>query len=525
MKTCMFKRFFLTLSIAVSLFAFNASASFDTGTIDASFSKTKVCKDVLCASSSLVNFRPIGVNQIIIDDTDGINGIAWGTELSWITFHPSGNPAVSINPSTGALSGKAWSGGSSWINFRPANADTVSLGLPVGVSITSDGEFYGWAWVSGPNGGWLKFDCTSPDTCVKTDWRPLSERTTSSSGGGTVDMCPNIAGIQPTIPPGYVISTGAICTSVASQDLCVNVPGVQEAVPEGYLANDMQFCFVSTLDFCRNIPNVQYVVPEGYTVAEDGRCLLLLSEFVPIPQIPDQDRCLNISGVQVSVPTGFLEDKFKNCQPESVDMCPNISQSQVNIPEGMMIDRLGDCVVVVDVTQQGPSVGLKQSILKYRFIPKSIEIPVDMPFVARMFTDTNSQARPYVDLVSVILTVLLACSLLSLWWLLVFSKSGIVYDAASRKLLSGVTIELSKEGTSMVKRVTTDDRGRYRIFVGPGTYILKVDTDGYDFPSHSVHDVVRLQNGETVKNNYYSRQVSVMLPGLLRADIPLDPQI
>jgi hypothetical protein len=50
-------------------------------------------------------------------------------------------------------------------------------------------------------GGWVKFDCSQPITCIKTDWRALSYRpvvggggNASSSGGGGI-----IAGI--IIPP------------------------------------------------------------------------------------------------------------------------------------------------------------------------------------------------------------------------------------------------------------------------------------------------------------------------------------
>jgi hypothetical protein len=67
-----------------------------------------------------------------------LNGIAWGNELGWITLNPTGVDGVTINPTTGALSGKAWSQVGGWINFAPTGQ---------GVSISTSGEFSGWAWV------------------------------------------------------------------------------------------------------------------------------------------------------------------------------------------------------------------------------------------------------------------------------------------------------------------------------------------------------------------------------------------
>jgi len=101
----------------------------------------------------------------------------WGDEIGWVNLAPTGS-GVTINSATGALSGYAYANTGSWINFNPTD---VSGGTDVGVSINSSGEFTGWAWVSGAYGGWMKFDCSSSNTCVKTDWRPSGSRVSAAA--------------------------------------------------------------------------------------------------------------------------------------------------------------------------------------------------------------------------------------------------------------------------------------------------------------------------------------------------------
>jgi hypothetical protein len=180
----------LILSI-VFVFSFSTSlfASTSSGTVlSSTYSTALVCQDAVCTPSLAhrINFKPTvgGSNPAItIDDTNGVDGYAWGEQLGWINFSAGNSatttPGVQINPQTGNLYGYAWSQNSGWINFAPTN---------YGVSIDSGGQFTGYAWASGQNGGWIKFDCSggATTTCVKTDWVPVSARTvvTPPSGGG-----------------------------------------------------------------------------------------------------------------------------------------------------------------------------------------------------------------------------------------------------------------------------------------------------------------------------------------------------
>lgn len=157
-------------------FVSNVQASMSVGTIDTTASSTRVCHDETCTSYGSMSFFPNGTSVVVADT--GLSGYAWGSEMGWINLAPSSS-GVKVDPTTGELSGMAWSQTSGWINFRPTNAGILSGGIPIGVSITSTGEFYGWAWNGGAYGGWIKFDCSLTQTCVKTDWRKVGLRTTT----------------------------------------------------------------------------------------------------------------------------------------------------------------------------------------------------------------------------------------------------------------------------------------------------------------------------------------------------------
>jgi hypothetical protein len=155
-------------------------ASEIVGSIDVTSHSAKVCHDDTCTTYGTINFLPSGTQAPVSITDTSITGYIWGNEMGWINLAPSG-AGVTVDPITGLLYGTAWSQSSGWINFRPTtNAGIPSGGIPVGVSITSSGELYGWAWNGGAYGGWIKFDCSFASTCVKTDWRRVSARTQTS---------------------------------------------------------------------------------------------------------------------------------------------------------------------------------------------------------------------------------------------------------------------------------------------------------------------------------------------------------
>lgn len=154
-----------------------AFASETSGTILSGSQYTRVCHDSACSTYGTLNFLPTvsaTTTAITITDT-AITGYVWGNETGWINFAPTG-AGVTVDAATGRMYGTAWSQAGGWINFRPSNSGTIVNGVPIGVSITAEGAFYGYAWFGGVYGGWIKFDCSSSSTCVKTDYRTTSYR-------------------------------------------------------------------------------------------------------------------------------------------------------------------------------------------------------------------------------------------------------------------------------------------------------------------------------------------------------------
>jgi hypothetical protein len=79
----------------------------------------------------------------------------------------------------------------------------------------SGSNFSGWAYASGPNAGWMKFDCAGSGTCIKTDWRIVSNRPTvvtntggSGGGGGGGSFIFSTTVATPTV----LVSTNTLAT-------------------------------------------------------------------------------------------------------------------------------------------------------------------------------------------------------------------------------------------------------------------------------------------------------------------------
>jgi hypothetical protein len=418
---------FLLLSLFCFVFYMNvyatvAHASVSSGTIDATSHSALVCHDVSCASPlpGSINFLPTGTTTVTIDDTLGMNGTAWGNELGWINFNPTGPEGVVVNTTTGALSGKAWSQVSGWMNFSPTGR---------GVSIDASGQFVGWAWVGGPYGGWIKFDCVSASSCVKTDWRPLSAR---SSGGGGGIVSGGGGTYTPNINPAIVPVSG---------DVCANLFGIQSSIPNGFVRDQGDICSL-LVDYCPNIPDIQYIIPSGITVNAVGNCVASKKIVTHTPnkstiQKPIiDDVCLNITGIQDVVPQGYVVDTRDNCVPQATDYCPNIAGSQYTVPLGFMINVDGNCIsrsallphTNTDTAGYSVDAGGSSDILSYSFIPHGMRIPSENPIartVLRLMShapligtviENNISKNPYIktDLTSVVLTATLMFLLLFL---------------------------------------------------------------------------------------------------------------
>lgn len=131
--------------------------------------------------------------------------------------------------------------------------------------------------------------------------------------GAQADLCPNLAGVQLTIPAGLTLQNGA----------CLPPPP-------------------PPVDMCPNIDGPQTTLPAGFELV-NGACVAVLP-----------DVCPNIAGTQTSVPTGMVlvNGACVVPPPPPVDLCPNIAGGQTTIPAGMTLVN-GQCVA----TPPPPSAG------------------------------------------------------------------------------------------------------------------------------------------------------------------------
>lgn len=123
--------------------------------------RVKVCRDVTCDNPGIINFENSGGSPLVIDTEKGISGKVLGGDLGWITFNPPYGGVFFADTNTGLLKGTAWSETSGAINFSVTGQKMVID--------PQTGEWNGWAWASGPYGGWVKFDCKDA-SCVRTIW-------------------------------------------------------------------------------------------------------------------------------------------------------------------------------------------------------------------------------------------------------------------------------------------------------------------------------------------------------------------
>lgn len=132
-----------------------------------------------------LNFEPSGNTG---DGAEVVNskvaGYIWAENIGWINLSPDSYGGVTNN-GAGKLSGYAWGENVGWINFSPA------LG---GVSIDTEGYFDGWAW--GENIGWIHLKNLSVPYMVQTAWK-----STISTPNPFPSPTPTVVVTPPPPPP------------------------------------------------------------------------------------------------------------------------------------------------------------------------------------------------------------------------------------------------------------------------------------------------------------------------------------
>lgn len=182
---------FFPVMIIVVLFSFlvissRVFASVSSGTIDSTYHYA------WGENVGWVDFA-----NVAITDT-GLSGSIYGENIGWIDL------STITNTSAGDLSGYAWGENVGWVDFGPSYIGT-------------EGVFYGSIY--GENIGWIIFGAGGSN--VFTDWRPLSNRGTSSSNGVVgLEFVNNSGGggggsyVPPITPPTLPVSEIKSCVII-----------------------------------------------------------------------------------------------------------------------------------------------------------------------------------------------------------------------------------------------------------------------------------------------------------------------
>ena len=204
-------------------------------------------------------------------------------------------------------------------------------GNPINVSINAipDGASVGTYFADDQGRSFvLAFDTGQPEPPASSCPPPAPD-----------DVCPNIDGVQESVPQGMIKDGQGNCVPPPPVDVCPNIHGDQATVPEGYTLVHGECVIVPPppVDVCPNIHGDQATVPEGYTLVH-GECVI-----VPPPPV---DVCPNIHGDQATVPEGYtlVHGECVIVPPPPVDVCPNIHGDQATVPAGLVKNEHGDCV-------------------------------------------------------------------------------------------------------------------------------------------------------------------------------------
>ncbi|MDQ3161924.1 MAG: hypothetical protein M3Q92_03710, partial [Actinomycetota bacterium] len=108
-----------------------------------------------------------------------------------------------------------------------------------------------------------------------------------------------------------IYENGCAALPPAPVDVCPNLEGMQESVPAGMVKNEAGNCVplvvpVPVTDVCPNIAGDQSSVPAGMVREASGDCVTPTP--APLPIVVVTDVCPNLEGMQASVPAGMVKD-------------------------------------------------------------------------------------------------------------------------------------------------------------------------------------------------------------------------
>ena len=483
-----FLNFFSFLLLALSLtagtvFAAPISSSYNT----VSFRDTDLNGD---AVMDKINWKPSNGTPVNVTDT-AVTGTIWGETVGWINLNPA-NGGIT-NTCSGVLSGYAWGQNTGWINFKPTNGGVV-IDVPTG-------NFSGYAWSE--NYGWIHFDPSVSAKHVQTDWHgcPVS----NPSGYLPVDptnpdMCPNINGIQTTIPSGYEKLFG-ICSPI-SITACND--GIDND-SDGLIDTSDPGCTSLTDNSELNIKSI-FACNDGIDNDNDGFIDLSdpgctkpydISEYNNINQIKDPVKPVE------SVPS-FAGSNI-------IDKCPQI--------DGIQNDESlcgSEKKIVSETVRPKPKLKLKQSNAIDIASVREVLKPAAVLMTAVAIAGVVSTVPGFVARIGHFLLTFLLYRRRNPW--------GIVYDSRTKQPLDPAMVIVTDVNSGKdIEQKTTDIEGRYGFYLQPGTYRISAGKTHYEFPSK----ILMNKNSDGTYDDLYFGQEFTVPPGrnrdrVVTMNIPMD---
>ncbi len=146
-------------------------------------------------------------------------------------------------------------------------------------------------------------DTKNPDYCLNIEGiqtaLPTVDHVRNDRGQCLVpvDVCPNLSGIQSSVPKNYaLVDASCVYTIIKTegstevQDVCKNIPGLQTSISDKYYQESGN-CYIAHVpgqpdtrnpDYCLNIAGIQTYLPQGYTFRNDrGNCVMPVVPIVP----------------------------------------------------------------------------------------------------------------------------------------------------------------------------------------------------------------------------------------------------
>lgn len=326
------------------------------------------------------------------------------------------------------------------------------------------------------------------------------------------DVCPNIAGVQTTVPAGkHVDSSGNCIDNIPANDSCPNISGIQNGIPVDMHLDLYGNCvYDGAVDFCPNIDNIQSSVPYGMHLDPYGNCI----------ENDLNDSCPNIAGIQTSIPYGKEINEYGDCVDSVVvagDVCPNISGVQQSVPSGKIINENGDCVDEITppdntcyiIDGEAPTLWqtincminetidhtedvIKDTIDKIKYVlanPAGNALTKSIAIVGLTF-GTAFTLLPYLFSTPFSFSelVLMPYRLWSLFMSILGLRKrvrpwGTVYDSVTKQPLDPVVVDLFDGEGKKVQTSITDMDGRYGFLTEPGHYWMRPRKTHYAFPS------------------------------------------